>query len=116
MKARRFFAFVAGAAMLFGVGCTPDGGDEAGADAEMAKITAGMPGMPGMRGQNTYNPQQVQQAPQQYIRLGETLSNGYTLTDVTRTSATLTRNGGGKMVLRGLLPAEIYCNGKKIKT
>jgi hypothetical protein len=52
-----------------------------------------------MRGQNTYNPQQVQQAPQQYIRLGETLSNGYTLTDVTRTSATLTRNGGGKMVL-----------------
>jgi hypothetical protein len=59
----------------------------------------GMPGMPGMRGQNTYNPQQVQQAPQQYIRLGETLSNGYTLTDVTRTSATLTRNGGGKMVL-----------------
>ena len=33
MKARRFFAFVAGAAMLFGVGCTPNeegkGGDEA---------------------------------------------------------------------------------------
>ena len=27
------------------------------------------------------------------------LENGYTLTDVTRTSATLTRNGGGKMVL-----------------
>ena len=26
MKARRFFAFVAGAAMLFGVGCTPEGG------------------------------------------------------------------------------------------
>ncbi len=38
MKARRFFAFVAGAAMLFGVGCTPNeegkGGDEA-----MAEIT-----------------------------------------------------------------------------
>ncbi len=37
MKARRFFAFVAGAAMLFGVGCTPDGGKEAG-DEAMAEI------------------------------------------------------------------------------
>ena len=45
------------------------------------------------------NAQQIQQAPQQYVRLGETLSNGYTLTEVTRTSVTLTRNGGGKMVL-----------------
>ena len=37
MKARRFFAFVAGAAMLFGVGCTPDGGETAG-DEAMAEI------------------------------------------------------------------------------
>ncbi|MBR2860198.1 MAG: BACON domain-containing protein [Alistipes sp.] len=37
MKARRFFAFVAGAAMLFGVGCTPDGG-KTGGDEAMAEI------------------------------------------------------------------------------
>ncbi|MBO5308426.1 MAG: hypothetical protein J6C40_10520 [Lentisphaeria bacterium] len=66
----------------------------------------GMNGMNGMgrmgmmnRGQNNAFQTQIQQAPQQYIRLGETLSNGYTLTEVTRTSATLTRSGGGKMVL-----------------
>ena len=36
MKVRRFFAFVAGAAMLFAVGCNPD--DKGGADADMAEI------------------------------------------------------------------------------
>ncbi len=36
MKARRFFAFVAGAAMLFGVGCTPDGGQEEDLTSEAA--------------------------------------------------------------------------------
>ena len=35
MKARRFFAFVAGAAMLFGVGCTPEGEEADGAKAEI---------------------------------------------------------------------------------
>ena len=59
----------------------------------------GMGGM-GMGGMGNNNiPQQIQQAPQQYVRLGETLSNGYTLIEVTRTSATLARSGGGKMVL-----------------
>ena len=43
MKARRFFAFVAGAAMLFGVGCTPNeegkGGDEAMAEITVSPIS-----------------------------------------------------------------------------
>ena len=60
----------------------------------------GMGGMGFMGGMGNNNiPQQIQQAPQQYVRLGETLSNGYTLIEVTRTSATLARSGGGKMVL-----------------
>jgi hypothetical protein len=33
------------------------------------------------------------QGTKQYVRVGETLSNGYTLAAITRTSATLTRNG-----------------------
>lgn len=41
----------------------------------------------------------VQQAPKQYIRVGETLSNGYTLTEVTRTSAVLTL-GSSRMELK----------------
>ena len=37
--------------------------------------------------------QQQQLAPQQYVRVGEKLPNGYVLTEVTRTGAVLTLNG-----------------------
>lgn len=52
------------------------------------------PGMrPGQNWNNWNNRNQQQQAVQQYIRVGETLSNGYVLTEVTRTGAVLTLNG-----------------------
>ena len=41
----------------------------------------------------------------QYVRVGETLSNGYTLTEVSRTGAVLTR-GGDKMELELLTPSK----------
>ena len=41
--------------------------------------------------ENTNN--QQKSSPQQYVRVGETLSNGYTLTEITRTGAVLMRNG-----------------------
>ena len=39
MKARRFFAFVAATAMLFAVGCTPDGGVEANGEKATISVT-----------------------------------------------------------------------------
>ena len=42
---------------------------------------------------NWNNRNQQQQAVQQYVRIGEKLSNGYILTEVTRTGAVLTLNG-----------------------
>ena len=42
---------------------------------------------------NWNNRNQQQQAVQQYVRIGEKLSNGYVLTEVTRTGAVLTLNG-----------------------
>lgn len=49
------------------------------------------PPMPNNRFQNQQN--QQNQTYQQYVRVGEKLENGYVLTEVSRTGATLTMNG-----------------------
>lgn len=58
------------------------------------------PGMSGQRRNNNNN-----NAVKQYVRLGETMPNGYTLTALTRTRATLTR-GGDKMELELQMPSQ----------
>ena len=53
-----------------------------------------MPGAGGFRQRFALNNNNQQnQGTKQYVRVGETLANGYTLASVTRTSATLTRSG-----------------------
>lgn len=54
--------------------------------------------MPGMFTGMNQSQSTAAQVHRQYVRIGETLSNGYTLVEVTRTTATLTR-GSDKMEL-----------------
>ena len=54
--------------------------------------------MPGMFTGMNQSQSTAAQSHRQYVRVGETLSNGYTLVEVTRTTATLTR-GSDKMEL-----------------
>ena len=54
--------------------------------------------MPGMFTGMNQSQSTAAQTHRQYVRIGETLSNGYTLVEVTRTTATLTR-GSDKMEL-----------------
>lgn len=74
-----------------------------------------MPGMFTGMNQAQSTSAQVQR---QYVRIGETLSNGYTLVEVTRTSATLVR-GSDKMELelqessKGLTSARRTVNRKQ---
>jgi hypothetical protein len=57
-----------------------------------------------------------QQAPiKQYVRVGETLSNGYTLTEVSRTKAVLTKNGD-KMELELQDPSKNIARGGTRRT
>ena len=82
----------------------------------------GMPGMPdmpsggrggvrrfmmpsGMMNGQRRNNGNNNDAVKQYVRLGETMPNGYTLTALTRTRATLTR-GGDKMELELQMPSQ----------
>ena len=78
----------------------------------------GPPGAPGMPGgnrgglrrfsagmnQNNNQRRNNNDAVKQYVRLGETMPNGYTLAALTRTRATLTR-GGDKMELELQMPS-----------
>ena len=75
-------------------GMPPGGGGRAGVRRFQMD-----PGMNGQRRNNNSN------AIKQYVRLGETMPNGYTLTALTRTRATLTR-GGDKMELELQMPSQ----------
>ncbi len=80
-----------------------------------------MPGMPGggragvrrfMAGMNQNNQRRNNDAVKQYVRLGETMPNGYTLAALTRTRATLTR-GGDKMELELQMPSRNQNGGRR---
>ena len=84
-----------------GPGGAPGGGGRGG----NRRFGAGMPQRPG---QNRNNPNVVKQ----YVKIGETMPNGYKLTALTRNRATLTR-GGDKMELELQLPSKNQNAGRR---